>query len=548
MESRRATCSSIQHAPFPLHTPHDGEPAATTRLRAARRQGPRRRARAQARVPPGVDREHLGDELRLAVGRRRRGDQPRRRARRLRCRTPARAASPPHHRHGGDLVWQIGTGYFGCRDERRPASRSTALLETSRRDRCGRSRSSSRRARSPASAACCRPRRSRRRSPRSAASRRAATASARRATPRSRDVDELLDFIERIADATGLPVGIKSAVGDLGFWRDAGRADGARPERGADFITIDGGEGGTGAGAARVHRPRRAAVQARLHAVYRDVRRARACTDDVVFIGSGKLGFPETALLALALGCDMVNVAREAMLAIGCIQAQRCHTGHCPTGVATQNAWLPRGLDPTLKSARLANYVARCARSCSRSRALRRVAPRARHARRPGDRLRALHAARRCARCSATSPAGRRRRPARRAEIEALMGGEDRMARARPRARPRSPATAPAGMPRARAARRVSSAGSSRCRIHRCARSLHANCVQALGTDAARHARGSGRASVHTAPQPRTGLWCEEALARVLQHHQRRLALVQLLDDIRRQVVHVDRHDEKLGG
>jgi glutamate synthase domain-containing protein 2 len=75
-------------------------------------------------------------------------------------------------------------------------------------------------------------------------------------------------------------------------------------------------------------------------------------------IGSGKLGFPETGLLALALGCDMINVAREAMMAIGCIQAQRCHTGHCPTGVATQNRWLMRGLDPMLKSARLANYLA----------------------------------------------------------------------------------------------------------------------------------------------------------------------------------------------
>jgi glutamate synthase domain-containing protein 2 len=77
----------------------------------------------------------------------------------------------------------------------------------------------------------------------------------------------------------------------------------------------------------------------------------------VVFVGSGKLGFPETALLAFALGCDMVNVGREAMLAVGCIQAQRCHTDHCPTGVATQNRWLIRGLDPTLKSAQLANYL-----------------------------------------------------------------------------------------------------------------------------------------------------------------------------------------------
>ena len=91
--------------------------------------------------------------------------------------------------------------------------------------------------------------------------------------------------------------------------------------------------------------------------VYREFAE-RGVHHNVVFIGSGKLGFPETGLLALALGCDMINVAREAMMAIGCIQAQRCHTGHCPTGVATQNRWLMRGLDPTLKSARLANYLA----------------------------------------------------------------------------------------------------------------------------------------------------------------------------------------------
>lgn len=83
----------------------------------------------------------------------------------------------------------------------------------------------------------------------------------------------------------------------------------------------------------------------------------RGVDDRIVFIGSGKLGFPEQSMLALALGCDMINVAREAMLAIGCIQAQQCHTGHCPTGVTTQRAWLVGGLDPTLKSARLANYL-----------------------------------------------------------------------------------------------------------------------------------------------------------------------------------------------
>ena len=79
--------------------------------------------------------------------------------------------------------------------------------------------------------------------------------------------------------------------------------------------------------------------------------------EKISLIGSGKLGFPETAMVAFALGCDMLAVAREPMLAIGCIQAQRCHSNHCPTGVATQNRWLIRGLDPTLKADRCANYI-----------------------------------------------------------------------------------------------------------------------------------------------------------------------------------------------
>ena len=57
------------------------------------------------------------------------------------------------------------------------------------------------------------------------------------------------------------------------------------------------------------------------------------------------------------MGVDGIGVAREAMLAIGCVQAQKCHDGHCPTGVATQNRWLTRGHDPTDKSVRFANYV-----------------------------------------------------------------------------------------------------------------------------------------------------------------------------------------------
>ena len=83
----------------------------------------------------------------------------------------------------------------------------------------------------------------------------------------------------------------------------------------------------------------------------------RSMHDKVTWAGAGKLGFPGQGLVAMAMGVDLLNVGREAMLAVGCIQAQQCHSGHCPTGVATHSRWLTRGLDPTDKAARLANYA-----------------------------------------------------------------------------------------------------------------------------------------------------------------------------------------------
>jgi glutamate synthase domain-containing protein 2 len=126
--------------------------------------------------------------------------------------------------------------------------------------------------------------------------------------------------------------------------------------RGVDFITIDGGEGGTGAGplvfADHVALPFKVAFS-RVQKIFHE----KGLHQEITFVGSGKLGFPEATVFAFALGCDLVNVGREAMLAIGCIQAQRCHTNHCPTGVATQHPWLIRGVDPATKAGRLANYV-----------------------------------------------------------------------------------------------------------------------------------------------------------------------------------------------
>ena len=139
------------------------------------------------------------------------------------------------------------------------------------------------------------------------------------------------------------------------FWEQLGDLM-AVGDRGVDFVTIDGGEGGTGAAPLiftdSVAMPFRLGF-ARVYAVFAE----RGLHERVVFTGAGKLGLPDNAVIAFALGVDTVNVGREAMLALGCIQAQKCHTDRCPTGVATQNAWLSRGLDPALKSVRAANYV-----------------------------------------------------------------------------------------------------------------------------------------------------------------------------------------------
>jgi glutamate synthase (ferredoxin) len=259
-----------------------------------------------------------------------------------------------YHRHGGELIWQVGTGYFGCRDERGRFSierfRDSVASAKVRAIEIKLSQGAKPGLGGVLPAAKITPEIARIRGvPMGVDCISPAAHSA------FSDVSSMLDFIEKLAAESGLPVGIKSAVGDLGFWRDLAAQIG-KTRRGPDFITIDGGEGGTGAAPLVFSDHVALPWKLGFTEVYKIFAEA-GVQHEVVFVGSGKLGFPETALLAIALGCDLVNVAREAMLSIGCIQAQRCHTGHCPTGVATQNRWLMRGLDPTLKSARLANYL-----------------------------------------------------------------------------------------------------------------------------------------------------------------------------------------------
>jgi hypothetical protein len=274
----------------------------------------------------------------------------------------------PYHLNGGDLIWQVGTGYFGCRDadgtfsldrlvagvEEAPVRAVEIKLSQGAKPGLGGLLPGAKV--TPEIAAI-----------------RGVPVGVDCKSPAGHtafhDVDTMLEFVERIAEATGVPVGIKSAVGEGAFWGElAGRM--AATGTGPDFVTIDGGEGGTGAAPLSFSDHVSLPFRWGFTRVYREFA-CRDLTDRVVFVGSGRLGLPDTALSAMALGCDMVNVGRTAMFAVGCIQAQRCHTDRCPTGVATQNRWLQRGLDPELKSVRCAYYLAslryellRLARAC----------------------------------------------------------------------------------------------------------------------------------------------------------------------------------------
>ncbi|HEV7725606.1 MAG TPA: FMN-binding glutamate synthase family protein [Modestobacter sp.] len=259
-----------------------------------------------------------------------------------------------HHRHGGELVFQIGTAYFGCRDDQgrfdlqrlkelvagAPVRALEVKLSQGAKPGLGGVLPGAKVSAEIAAARgvpegvdCISP------------SRHAEFS----------DPDSLLDWVELLAAETGLPVGIKSAVGDMDFWEELTELM-AGTGRGVDFVTVDGGEGGTGAAPLIFTDSVSLPFQLGFARVYATFAR-RGLHEQVAFVGGGKLGLPDNAVVAFALGCDLVNVAREAMLSIGCIQAQRCHTDSCPTGVATQNAWLSRGLDPALKSVRAANYI-----------------------------------------------------------------------------------------------------------------------------------------------------------------------------------------------
>ncbi|MCL4104485.1 UNVERIFIED_CONTAM: hypothetical protein GTU68_047447 [Idotea baltica] len=263
-------------------------------------------------------------------------------------------ASPYHLKHGGDVVWQIGTGLFGCRDtegnfcperfsamaQKRqikmieiklsqgakpghggvlPAAKITAEIAAIRNIATDRD--------------CVSP----------------------AVNPECTTPMELLNFIVRLRQLSGgKPVGFKLCIGNPVEFLNLCKAmleSGITP----DFITVDGAEGGTGA--APVEFTNRLGMVC-LESVF-FVHNALVGTGlrgQIKIIASGKTASSFDLLSKIAVGADTVNAARTMMMALGCIQSRHCNTNMCPTGVATQDPARSDAINVPLKSERVKNF------------------------------------------------------------------------------------------------------------------------------------------------------------------------------------------------
>jgi len=264
------------------------------------------------------------------------------------------AASPYHLKHGGDIVWQLGTGLFGCCDENgrfNPTSfEQTAKLPQVKMieiklsqgakpghggvlpkekitDEIARIRHISK------EKDCVSP----------------------AINPECTSPKELLAFIEQLRHLTGgKPIGFKLCVGNPAEFLSICKAmleTGITP----DFITVDGAEGGTGA--APVEFSNRLGLTCLEGvSIVHNALVGVGLRDKIKIIAAGKTASSFDLLAKIAAGADVVNAARTMMMAIGCIQSRSCNTNLCPTGVATQDPVRAKAINIVNKSERVKNF------------------------------------------------------------------------------------------------------------------------------------------------------------------------------------------------
>ncbi len=262
--------------------------------------------------------------------------------------------SPYHLKHGGDLIWQIGTGYFGCRDNE--GNFSDKLFEE--------------RANQP-SVKMIELKLSQGAKPGHGGILPGKKVTEEIAQIRNVKVgetvysppyhtafssnEELLKFISKLRNLSkGKPVGFKLCIGSKEEFHDLCK-EMIRIEIYPDFITVDGGEGGTGAAPLEFTDSIGMPYKDGLAFVYNclvgyDIKK------HIKLVAAGKITSAFHLFRTFALGADACNAARSMMLALGCIQALECNINTCPTGVATQKKDLIAGLDVEDKTKRVFNY------------------------------------------------------------------------------------------------------------------------------------------------------------------------------------------------
>ncbi|WP_373549359.1 FMN-binding glutamate synthase family protein [Haliscomenobacter sp.] len=262
--------------------------------------------------------------------------------------------SPYHLEPGGDLIWQIGTGYFGCRTSNGEFCPDTfkkyALLDNVKMIEIKLSQGAK-----PGHGGIL-----------PASKNTKEIAEIRHVEPFTdvfsppyhtafSDAKGLMDFIQLLRDLSGgKPIGFKLCIGDKTEFIDLCQAMQETKIK-PDFITVDGGEGGTGAAPVEFSNSMGLPLRDGLAFVC-DSLNAYQLKKDIKIIASGKIFSSFHLARVLALGADLCNSARAMMMALGCIQALQCNTNTCPVGVATQNKSLMKGLDVGDKAVRVANF------------------------------------------------------------------------------------------------------------------------------------------------------------------------------------------------
>ncbi|HVI46785.1 MAG TPA: FMN-binding glutamate synthase family protein [Chitinophaga sp.] len=259
-----------------------------------------------------------------------------------------------HLKQGGDIIWQIGTGYFGCRNEE--GKFSDSLFE----EKCATPQIKMielklSQGAKPGHGGIL-----------PAAKNTPEIAAIRHVKPHTTvfsppyhtafgSPKEMMLFIARLRKLSkGKPVGFKLCIGQQREFYAICKAM-IETDIYPDFITVDGGEGGTGAAPPEFSNSVGMPLMDALAFVH-DTLTGFNIRNHIKLIASGKVLTGYHILRALALGADTCNSARAMMMALGCIQALLCNTNKCPTGVATQDKWLAAGLVVNDKKHRVANY------------------------------------------------------------------------------------------------------------------------------------------------------------------------------------------------